>query len=65
MYPAFGWMKELEPGRMTEYDDDKRIVRPVDTGTLFVFVEVPETALPALVVSLKETCALLQAPAAK
>ncbi len=43
----------------------RRIVRPVDTGTLFVFVEVPETALPALVVSLKETCALLQPPAAK
>lgn len=43
----------------------QRIVRPVDTGTLFVFVEVPETALPALVVSLKETCELLQPPAAK
>jgi len=43
----------------------RRIVRPVDTGTLFVFVEVPETTLPALVVSLKETCALLQPPASK
>jgi hypothetical protein len=43
----------------------RRIEQPLDHGIMFVFVEVPDSALPALVASLKETSATLQAPAAK
>ena len=43
----------------------RRIERPLDHGTLFIFVEVPDSALPALVASLRETCAKLQTGMAK
>jgi hypothetical protein len=43
----------------------RRIEKPLDHGIMFVFVEVPDPALPALVASLKETCAKLQTAAAK
>jgi hypothetical protein len=42
-----------------------RIGRPLDGGMLFVFVEVPDSSLPALVTSLNETCTALQPVAAK
>lgn len=41
------------------------IARPFDRGTVLIFVEVPDAALPALVANLKETCAALQPAAAK
>ena len=43
----------------------RRISQPLDGGTLFVFIEVPDSSLPALVASLNETCAALQPAAAK
>ena len=43
----------------------RRIEQPLDHGIMFIFVEVPDSALPALVATLKETCALLQPAAAK
>ena len=41
----------------------RRMSEPLDQGTIFVFLEVPDTSLPALVATLKETCAALH-PAA-
>jgi hypothetical protein len=43
----------------------RRIGRPLDNGELFVFVEVPDETLPALVASLNETCAALQSAVTK
>jgi hypothetical protein len=43
----------------------RRIGPPIEHGTLLVFVETPDAALPALVISLKETCAALHPAAAK
>jgi hypothetical protein len=36
------------------------IAQPMDRGTVLIFIEVPDAALPALVANLKETCAALQ-----
>lgn len=38
------------------------INHPMDQGTLLIFVEVPDAALPALVASLNETAAALHPP---
>jgi len=35
------------------------IAKPFDRGTVLIFIEVPDAALPALVANLKETCAAL------
>ena len=43
----------------------RRIEHPIDHGTLLIFVETPEAALPALVINLNETCAALHPAAAK
>lgn len=65
--------------RLTAANPDRRLVltlggvpfgarhysRPLDRGVLFIFVEVPDAALPALVASLKETCAALLPAAVK
>ncbi len=42
----------------------RRMSEPLDQGTIFVFLEVPDTSLPALVATLKETCATLHPAAA-
>lgn len=42
----------------------RRMSEPLDQGTIFVFLEVPDTSLPALVATLKETCVALHPPAA-
>ncbi len=42
----------------------RRMSEPLDQGTIFVFLEVPDTALTALVATLKETCVALHPPAA-
>ena len=42
----------------------RRMSEPLDQGTIFVFLEVPDSSLPALVATLKETCAALHPPAA-
>lgn len=41
----------------------RRMNRPLDRGVLLIFVEVPDSALPALVANLQETCAALHQPA--
>ena len=41
------------------------IDRPVEAGMLFIFLEVPNAALPKLVVDLNRTCKRLQTEAAK
>jgi len=43
----------------------RRIGPPLEGGALLIFVETPDAALPALVVSLKETCAVLHPAATK
>jgi len=43
----------------------RRMDRPIEHGILLIFVETPDSALPALVVSLNETCAALHPAAAK
>lgn len=43
----------------------RRIDKPLTRGTLFIYVEAPDVALPALAASLNETCAALQAAGAK
>ena len=42
----------------------RRMSEPLDQGTIFVFLEAPDSALPALIATLKETCAALHPPAA-
>jgi len=43
----------------------RRIGRPIDDGTLFVFLEVPDASLPALAANLNETSAALQSAVTK
>lgn len=42
----------------------RRMSEPLDQGTIFVFLEVPDASLPALVATLKETCVALHPLAA-
>lgn len=43
----------------------RRIDKPLTRGTLFIFVEAPDVALPALAASLNESSAALHAAGAK